>query len=58
MFTRGASGKIRHIYYINMATGELTEDHREAVEMHRAGDRIAVMEEKDGRNILRVTWDH
>ena len=58
MLTCSATGKDRHIFYIDIETGELTESHLEAVEMYRGGDRVAVMEEKDGRDLLRVTWEH
>ena len=58
MITRSANGEIRHIYYIDLDTGELTEDHAVAVALFNTGDVVAVMEEKDGREVLRTTWDH
>lgn len=58
MESRSATGKMRHIFFLNLNTGEITESHRAAVDMYRAGDRVAVMEEKNGCDVLRVTWEH
>ncbi len=40
-------------FYINLETGEYTENHAEAVGWYRSGDRVQV---SNGRATL--TWEH
>ena len=37
-------------YYMNRSTGEITEDHREAVEWYRNGDEVEIW--KNGKMVL------
>ena len=46
--------KKREQYFINLTTGEITENHTQAVEWYRAGDNVAI--ELDG--VIRCTWVH
>lgn len=53
---RKVGGKMskRVQYYINLATGEITESHTEACEWYRGGDDVAI--ELNG--VIRCTWVH
>lgn len=41
-------------YYVNLMTGEVTENHRQAVEWYRAGDEVDIY--LNGRQAC--TWVH
>lgn len=43
--------------YLNLFTGEVTENHNKAVEWNRAGDRVEVRKMKDGNVLNSMIWD-
>lgn len=45
---------MKNTEYINLMTGEVTADHREAVEWYRNGEEVAVM--LNGKRV--TTWEH
>lgn len=51
---KGKGENMNNQYYINMETGETTENHNEAVEWYRNGATIGIW--KNGK--IRCTWVH
>ena len=43
----------RNMEYVNMSTGEWTDNHRDAVEWNRDGDVVAVI----CNGAIRTTWE-
>lgn len=45
---------MRRIEYLNAETGEITENHKQAVEWYRMGDAVTVL--LNGR--AAASWEH
>ena len=53
---RQDKGFERMTFYCNLSTGELTENHREAVEWYRNGEEVSVLQKRDGVLTERTRW--
>ena len=60
IITEKAKGKTKMIkrYYCNLGTGELTENHAQAVLWFREGDDVEILERRQNSLVSRCSWIH